>query len=385
MERLGLFRGESGDRHPFLRQKGEGIGHFRCHAYLLQVGERFSVIHAHAGNGLAVAFCQLRAFQQNLLVFRAEGGPDLGVNAHKKRVCNVVPVRDIGVVGPYFNGNADAVYRILLSVHHALLKAGGGFCPVHVHRVGSQRAEGVYEDGAAHHTYLQVFHIFRCRNGKLAVGKFAEAVFSPADDLHSLALYGLDHHFAGCPSFNGVQSFVAVRFRSEHEWQGGQVQLLHLRRPVDGGGKGEVNGAVAHHEEFRCLFARQKLTAEIRLDDNAPFRAPGDQIGKIGGRKSPAGGGTGNHAELVFRLVVPFACGKGGECGNDKDKGCKRERDESVHGQVTPRSVRVVRAARGAGALSLPWEPVKLPPFRCTAALPRMPRRCGLGQPACSV
>ena len=161
-------------------------------------------------------------------------------------------------------------------------------------------------------------------DGALAGGEFTEAVFAPAYELHAGLFHGVHDHLAGFARFNGVHGLVAVGVVGHEEGQGGKVEFLHLGRPVDGGGKGEVDGAAADEQQFGGLLAGHELSAGVHLDVDAAVRALTDEIGEIRCGKAPAGGGGGHHAQLVFLLVgggrsgqQTHACG-GQEGGTEK-------------------------------------------------------------------
>ena len=212
------------------------------------------------------------------------------------------------MIVPYFQGNVDAVGGIFLPVHNALLKARGGFGPVHVDRVCAQGAKRINKDRAAHHANFQALHIFRLGNGAFAGGHFAIAVFSPAENFDALAFNGGDQHCTRLAGGNGVYGLVAVWLHSHEKGQSCKVQFLDLRRPVDGRCQGKVNCAVAQHEKFGSLLACQQLAGGVDLDIDAPVGALVHQFRKAGCRETPPGCCAGYHAEFVFRLVGRRSC-----------------------------------------------------------------------------
>ena len=196
MELRNLLWSQARNSHAVLFKAGIGIGDFGEFADFFQIGLRSAIVHAKAGKSLAVRLHFFGAGKQNLLVFGGKLRPHNGIDAQHQRVNDIVPIAEKFVEVPYFQGNIDAIGGVFLTVHNALLKTCGGFCPVHVDGVCAKSTKCVNKNRAANHADLEALHVFGLGYGAFACGHFAEAVFTPSQKFNAFLFNRCNHHCA---------------------------------------------------------------------------------------------------------------------------------------------------------------------------------------------
>ena len=295
------------------------LGGFSDSLQELQIFASVVLIQPHAGQSDLIGCSLLGGLSQKCLVLRREGIPHLGIDNEQGGVGNVVPVGHELMILVNFHG-IEGVDGILLSVDNALLNRGHGIAPDHGHRVGAKSLEGIQKQGAADDTDLQAVQILGGCDGALAVGQLAESVFTEADELSSFGLDGFGYHLARLSVCDGVQCLVTIMLRREEKRQCKEVELGNLRRIIDGGLAGEVDGPIAKQHEGIGLFSGRQLRVGINLDVDFPLAAFSDQIGEVLSPHAPACGDAGDNVQLIFGLV---GCGGwSGKEGTEKNERC---------------------------------------------------------------
>ena len=148
-------------------------------------------------------------------------------------------------------GGGEDAERVFLTVdrlgRHGRLRVG----PAHLGGVAAQRGHGIDEQRTADDPDLQSLQVGRLLDRVLGIGDLAEAVLTPGQRHDVLGAEQLEQFLADFTLGQGVDRLVVRHQEGQRE----QVQLLHLRRPVDGRADGEVDAALAHSGEFLGLVA----------------------------------------------------------------------------------------------------------------------------------
>jgi hypothetical protein len=119
----------------------------------------------------------------------------------------------------------------------------------------------------------------------------------------------------------------------EHERHGEQVQLLHLRRPVDSRAQGKVSSPLLQEAELRGLPVCEELAVEVVLDLNTPRRSQPHGISKSDRRSAPGGLLVYHDRHLELGLVVALRLG-GERRGEETTSQCAEE-CAPVHHSIT--------------------------------------------------
>src|SRR5499433_3215833 len=205
--------------------------------------------------------------------------------------------------------------RVLLSVQCSLLEGDLGLAPVHADRVRSECLEDLEEDRYPDYADPQTLEIFWPADRSFRIRQFAEAVFAPGDRDDALPLDLLEQALAGIAGLHGIQRPVA----REHERQREEIQLLHLRRPVDRRPDGEIGSALLQEEKLARLLVGEELAVEVVLDIDARLRSMPQSIPKSFGGAAPGRvlGDHDGHLELRF-VFGRKTWGKEAEEANDR-------------------------------------------------------------------
>ncbi len=240
--------------------------------------------------------------------------PDALVHREDQWIGHVVPERQVLLADLVDPRDVKYRQRILLAIDGAGGESRLGIGPAHLCGVGAQRGEGVLEQRRADHPYLQARQIRRGSYRFDGVGEFAEAVLAPGqrDDA---ALFDRIECLLACLALgDGVE----VGTVGHQERQREQVQLRHLRRPVDGRADRHVDQARAHGREFFRLIAGDQLGIGVNPQGDFPLGALLDQIGPFLRGLAP-GEGVGEHGgDGIFASSGREARG---QCGSDGQHG----------------------------------------------------------------
>ena len=190
--------------------------------------------------------------------------------------------------------------RVLLAIDSTGGKRRLRVGPAHLSRIGAERGEGVVEQRRADHADLQALQVLRLANLVLGVGELAEAVLAPGQRHDVLGGNDLEQLLARLTARQCIDRLI-VRHQERHREQ---VQLRHLRRPVDGRADRHIDDALAHGGEFLGLIAGDELGAGIDLHHDAAVGALLHEIGPALRRQPPREGHADHGRDLVFALVI---------------------------------------------------------------------------------
>src|SRR5262249_37944706 len=117
----------------------------------------------------------------------------------------------------------------------------------------------------------------------LRVCQLAEPILPPGDRNNTVLLDEREQTFAWFPCLHGIHGLVA----REQEGQGKKVQLLDLRRPVDGRSHGEVGDPLLQQWKLGRLLAPKESTVKVVGDVDTPLRPMAENVGEPGRRTTP--------------------------------------------------------------------------------------------------
>ncbi|CUI90174.1 Uncharacterised protein [Achromobacter ruhlandii] len=226
--------------------------------------------------------------------------PHLAVDHEDQRIGHVVPQRQVLLADGVELGAGVDRQRVLLAVDRAAGQRRLGVGPAHLGRVGAQRGERVDVQRRADHAQLHALHVLGPLDLALGVAELAVAVLAPGQRHHAGLLDQLEHLLAHVALHQRVDGGVVRHQEGQRE----QIQLLDLRRPVDGRADGHVDHALADGGEFAGLVALHQRGAGVDLDVDAALRALAHQVGPDLGALAPRESGADDDGELVFGLVV---------------------------------------------------------------------------------
>ena len=204
-------------------------------------------------------------------------------------------------------GRGENGERIFLAIDGAggerRLRVG----PAHLRRVGAERGEDLVVNGRTDHAEFHAFHVCRRPDRTLRVGDFTEAVLAPRERHHAVLFQYLEYILADFALGEGVDGGVI----GHQERQRKQVQLFHLRRPVDGRADGEIDHALADGGELARLIARYQRRAGIHLYVDLAVGALAHQIGPDLAALAPWKSGPDHRRQAVLGLVLALLRGGG--------------------------------------------------------------------------
>ncbi|CFP41324.1 Uncharacterised protein [Bordetella pertussis] len=241
-----------------------------------------------------------RGLADDLAILLGPGVPYLAVDHVDQRVGDVVPQGEVLLAHRVQLGAGVDRQRVLLAVHRAAGQRRLGVGPAHLRGVGAQRREGVDVQRRAHDAQLQALHVGRRLDFVLGVAELAIAVFAPGQRHHAGLFDQLEDLLADLALHQRVDGGIVRHQEGQRE----QVELLDLRRPVDGRTHGHVDHALADGGEFTGLVALHQRGARIDLDIDAALGALAHQVGPDHGALAPREGGAHHDGQLVFGLVV---------------------------------------------------------------------------------